>query len=193
MPPRPSKNEQRRRIVQCAFQVLARDGLESFAMRRVAQEAGCTIGLINHWFSSKEDLVTAAWNEALERENARSADVLSTDAFSVASLLARSLPINEALRQEALVWLAFRALSLSNPTVRTACRRRFALGRRMLGDLLANGRPRSRQDEIAAATMIAAMEGITIMAALDPGRWSAQRQRQALKALLEPLLAAHRS
>ena len=46
MPPRPSKNEQRRRIVQCAFQVLARDGLESFAMRRVAQEAGCTIGLI---------------------------------------------------------------------------------------------------------------------------------------------------
>ena len=181
MPPRPSKNEQRRRIVQCAFQVLARDGLESFAMRRVAQEAGCTIGLINHWFSSKEDLVTAAWNEALERENARSADVLSTDA------------INEALRQEALVWLAFRALSLSNPTVRTACRRRFALGRRMLGDLLANGRPRSRQDEIAAETMIAAMEGITIMAALDPGRWSAQRQRQALKALLEPLLAAHRS
>ena len=63
----------------------------------------------------------------------------------------------------------------------------------MLGDLLANGRPRSRQDEIAAETMIAAMEGITIMAALDPGRWSAQRQRQALKALLEPLLAAHRS
>lgn len=193
MAPRPGKDEQRRRIVLSAFEVLANEGLQAFAMRRVAQQAGCTIGLINHWFSSKEDLIMAAWKEAGERETARTAALLVSGEHDVLGVLEASLPIDEARRQEALVWVAFHALAVSQPSVRTATLRRYALARRVIGDLLAAGSPRSARDEQAADAMLAAMEGITIMAARDPVRWPARRQRLALRTLLEPLLAAHRS
>ncbi len=192
-PLRPGKDEQRRRIVLSAFEVLAREGLQAFALRRVAQQAGCTIGLINHWFSSKEDLIMAAWKEAGERENARTTALAVTGKRGVIEVLEISLPLDEARRQEALVWIAFHALSVSHPALRSAALRRYALARRVIGDLLADGQLREPQDERAADTMIAAMEGITIMAARDPARWPARRQREALRAMLEPLLAPHRS
>jgi AcrR family transcriptional regulator len=190
---RASAKEQRQRIAKCAFTVLARDGLEAFAMRRVAQEADCTIGLINHWFSSKEDLVTAAWNEALERENERIAAMRAKGEVSAQQVIAESLPLTQSLREEALVWMAFRALSVSNPGVRSACKRRYALARRLLGDMLAGGRPRTRDDESAAELMVSALEGISIMAALDPARWPAERQRRALASLIDPLVADRQS
>ena len=127
MAPRPGKDEQRRRIVLSAFEVLANEGLQAFAMRRVAQQAGCTIGLINHWFSSKEDLIMAAWKEAGERETARTAALLVSGEHDVLGVLEASLPIDEARRQEALVWVAFHALAVSQPSVRTATLRRPSL------------------------------------------------------------------
>jgi len=190
---RASADEQRLRIVQCAFKVLAQDGLEAFAMRRVANEADCTIGLINHWFSSKEDLITAAWNEAIARENERMSRLQTDGELSAERALEETLPLTESLRQDALVWMAFRALSVSNPAVRAACRRRYALARRHLGDLLARDRKRTRDDEHTAELMVSALEGLTIMATLDPSRWPAQRQRASLRALLGPLAAAHRA
>ena len=57
MPRLADKQERREQVIEAAFRVIARDGLTGTSMRAVAKEAGCTIGLINHWFDSRDDLI----------------------------------------------------------------------------------------------------------------------------------------
>lgn len=159
-------------------------------MRQVAREAGCTIGLINHWFTSKEDLVLAAWQEAVRHENAR-ADLLRTEGKSVlGEVLSGALPTTADLRRKEFVWQAFAALAISNPVVRKIYNHHYAYARRILSEALASGRTPDERDVETADILIAATDGIAKMAALDPGHWTPARQRDALRRLIEPHLGA---
>lgn len=190
MPKRANAEEQRSRVVRSAFRVLARDGLEGLSMRQVAREAGCTIGLINHWFTSKEDLVMAAWQEAVRRENERAERLRADGRYLADEALMGTLPTTPELRREELVWQAFGALAISNPAVRKAYNRQYADGRRLLSEALARPAAPGKQDEETADLLIAAIDGIARMAALDPVRWPPERQRAALRKLIQPHLDA---
>lgn len=159
-------------------------------MRRVAREAGCTIGLINHWFASKEDLVMAAWQETVSREHQRAARLRAAGRYRVDEALLGTLPTTPELRREELVWQAFGALAISNPAVLKAYNRQYEHARRTLSAALARNGPPDEHDEEVADLLIAATDGIARMAALDPARWSPARQREALRRLMEPHLDA---
>jgi TetR/AcrR family transcriptional regulator len=61
-------NQTRRRLVlEGAWRVFARDGLDGATMRGIAAEAGCTTGAIYPLFSSKEAVYAALLAESLER------------------------------------------------------------------------------------------------------------------------------
>lgn len=189
MPRNANPIQQRRRITDSAFRVLARDGLDQFTMRRVAKEAGCTIGLITHWFSSKEDLIVAAWYEAMAREDARLAPVRSKRDISLESQLTRSLPTTAAARQDALVWIAFCALTVSNRMIRLKHRDRFHFARSAIECLLISKHPelRDRDRERTTDLILAVLTGLNNLCALDPGNWPADRQRAVLAAALAPV------
>ncbi|MDY0066338.1 MAG: TetR/AcrR family transcriptional regulator [Steroidobacteraceae bacterium] len=192
MAKRVNAEEQRHRIVRSAFRVLARDGLTGLSMRQVAKEAGCTIGLINHWFTSKEDLVMAAWREAVRRENERAEQLRAEGRFQADQLLLDTLPTTPELRRKELVWQSFAALAVSDPAIRKIHIRHYDYARGMLSEALARNRSPDDQDEEIADLLIAATDGIAKMAALDPARWPAARQREALRKLIEPHLGAPR-
>ncbi|MBV6424713.1 MAG: HTH-type transcriptional regulator BetI [Steroidobacteraceae bacterium] len=192
MPKRVDAEEQRRRVVRSAFRVLARDGLEGLSMRRVAREAGCTIGLINHWFTSREDLVMAAWLEAVRHESQHADQLRAEGAFSAENVLLNTLPTTPDLRRKELVWQAFAALAVSNAAVRKVYNRHYAFARRLLSEALAADCLPAGQDEEIADLLIAATDGVAKMAALDPVRWTPTRQRVALRKLIEPHLSAAR-
>ncbi len=50
----------RARIVQAAYQTLARNGYEATSVKDVAEEAEVAPGLVHYYFKSKEDLLVAA-------------------------------------------------------------------------------------------------------------------------------------
>lgn len=61
-------NQARRRVVlDGAWRVFARDGLDGATMRAIAAEAGCTTGAIYPVFASKEAIYAALLMESLER------------------------------------------------------------------------------------------------------------------------------
>lgn len=184
--------EQRRRIARSAFRVLARDGLEGLSMRRVAKEAGCTIGLINHWFASKEDLVMAAWQETVDRENERLEHLDAPRKGAVDRILLHSLPVTPELRREEFVWQAFGALAVSNPAVRKAYLRHYEYARRLLAAALLADGSRDEDREETADLLIAAMDGVARMAAMDPARWPPARQRRSLLKLIRPHIGTAR-
>lgn len=70
-------HEQRRQeVAAAAAHVIARDGMEGLTTRALAKEMGCSIGVLSHYFNSKEDIVVAALNWADQRIDARVEEVL---------------------------------------------------------------------------------------------------------------------
>lgn len=193
MPKRVNAEEQRSRIVRCAFRVLARDGLEGLSMRQVAREAGCTIGLINHWFTSKDDLIMAAWQEAVRHESERGDRLRAEGRYSAEEILLDTLPTTPETRRKELVWQAFAAHAISSPTVRKVYNRHYDYARRLLAGALAPDAQPGEQEEELADLLIAATDGIAKMAALDPDHWPAARQRKVLHRLIAPHLDVSRS
>src|SRR5215468_3593613 len=52
--------ETRKRIVEAAARVLARDGYAATSVKDIAAEAGVAPGLVHYYFKTKEELVAAA-------------------------------------------------------------------------------------------------------------------------------------
>ena len=134
MPLQRDAAQQRRRIVRSALNVLAREGIDALSMRTVARHAGCTIGLINHWFLSKEDLITAAWQEVAETVS-RNVRRAYKEGISL-TLLQESLATSAAKRRDQAVWLAFNAMTIGNPKLAAAHARYYANGRGQLKEML---------------------------------------------------------
>ncbi len=61
------REEQKRHIIQSAVRVLARKGLIATKMADIAAEAEVSYGLVYHYFSSKEQILSDLLEEALER------------------------------------------------------------------------------------------------------------------------------
>jgi AcrR family transcriptional regulator len=185
---RANPEQQRRMIAESAYRVLARDGLEGFSMRNVAADAGCTIGLINHWFSSKEALVTTAWHRAIDLEQRRGDALRKGDELPIEAALLSALPTTPELRHKELVWLAFRAMSVSNANVRKAYTRHYDYARGLFTDeLVRRGFGRKEAAE-KSDLLLVAIDGVAQHALMNPRRWPAAKQRAALLALIEPLL-----
>lgn len=61
------REEQKRHIIQSAVRVLARKGLVATKMADIAAEAEVSYGLVYHYFSNKEQILSELLEEALER------------------------------------------------------------------------------------------------------------------------------
>lgn len=63
----PVVHETKARILEAAFQRLAREGYASLSVREIARDAGVNYALINYHFESKDKLVIAVLDEANRR------------------------------------------------------------------------------------------------------------------------------
>jgi len=61
----------REQICRAAAAVIAREGFAGSTMRMVAEEAGVSTGMLNHYFSNRQDLLTQALVFVSERAQAR--------------------------------------------------------------------------------------------------------------------------
>jgi AcrR family transcriptional regulator len=185
MPAKADPEERRAHIVQAAFRCIARAGLEQFSMRTVAKEAGCTIGMVNHWFASKNDLVEATWNVAAEAALQRTNEALS--AANVEDAFASALPLDDVRTAELKVWLAFWALAISQPGLREQYGSRNHRTRSFSKkEMRARGLD-LKQAEAYTNHIMAMIDGITVNALLDPDYWTPQRQVKSLRWMLNAM------
>jgi AcrR family transcriptional regulator len=189
MPRVADKQERRDQIVEAAFRIIARDGLSGTSMRAVAKEAGCTIGLINHWFSSRDDLIEATFNQAIELGMIDAAEI-ATDPSSYFDAASRSLPVDEQRRDAAKVWIAFYAMVLSDETHMERRTTRCHAVRKVMIEKLREFRPLPACHDIVDRILVL-VDGIAINALLDPKRWTRSRQRTVLREGMEDALSRH--
>ncbi|MBC5782388.1 TetR/AcrR family transcriptional regulator [Ramlibacter sp. USB13] len=65
--PAPARRDTRQRILEAAYQRLAREGYAALSVREIARDAGVNFALINYHFESKDKLVIAVLDEANRR------------------------------------------------------------------------------------------------------------------------------
>lgn len=117
MPKIVDHNRRRRDLVEVAWRVVARSGLEAMTLRDVAAEAGFANGAIKPYFATKASLVEATYSYVFERTNLRVAAAVEglrgLDALRVFGL--EVLPLDSVRIDEARVVIPFWQVAIHDP------------------------------------------------------------------------------
>lgn len=165
----------RRELAEAVWRVIRRDGLEQASVRKVAREAGLSMGSLRHYFATQSELLGFAMRMVIERIDGRVAALEPTGGARerVERVLAELLPFDDARRAENEVWLAFTARAMVDPELRTLRDEGYDVlreaCRNLVGTLTEAGELRAGLDaELEAERLFALLDGLAVHAAMRP-------------------------
>jgi AcrR family transcriptional regulator len=130
------------KLVRAAWSVIAAEGIQAASLRRVAIEAGCTTGLITHYFVDKNELVTYAYRKVLDKMIADATAQIDRE-DTVARKLLAAVEAVEPTRPEhrdlTIVLMNFWAAAAFNPTFAEHCRRDYKRWRDLISQAIRDG------------------------------------------------------
>lgn len=126
MPKKVSHQERRRLIADALMRVAAERGIEAVSLRHVAAEVGVTAGMVQHYFRTKDEMMTFALAVVRERSQARLTEAVRSLGESpspralLGTMLAELLPLDDQRRADGRVALAFLAYTAVRPAAAAA-------------------------------------------------------------------------
>lgn len=187
MPKKVDHDERRRLIADALMRVAAEQGLEAVSLRHVATAAGVSAGMVQHYFHTKDEMMTFALAAVSERSEARVRAAVSTLGADPAprlllrTMIAALLPLDGPAREDGRVALAFLAYTAVRPAASAELRPSTAQFVEFIASLLPRG------GSTAAAGLLALMEGLGVY--VLGGQYTAEQALDALDAQLELLFA----
>lgn len=166
-------NPTRERLIEAAFAVVAREGLEAASVKTIAAEAGITPGLMHYHFPTKDALLEAAMRRGLEeyRQRLIARRAATPPDQQLAAFFAEARDGAEADADFFRVRLAFAAQALSHPALAEVLRElnAAAVAEAALTFAAAAGRTQANDRDLAlAATLKASFDGLMLAWLNDP-------------------------
>ncbi|QUH05368.1 TetR/AcrR family transcriptional regulator [Saccharopolyspora erythraea] len=121
MPKRVDHAARREQIADALIRIASREGLEGVSLRDVAAEAGVSMGAVQHYFGTKEQMLLFATTHAngkvseRVREHLARADIAPTPREVVRTVMIEMLPVSPEGRSALLVSIAFMLRALNQP------------------------------------------------------------------------------
>lgn len=115
VPKRVDHDERRRQIADALWRVVGTSGFDAVSLRRVAAEAAVSMGLVQHYFRTREQMLLFAMDSAAEQVAQRYTAALAElpdpplPREAVRALLVQMLPLDEQRRGEGHSLFAFLA------------------------------------------------------------------------------------
>lgn len=192
MPKQVDADARRAELAAATRRAILRRGLEGVTLREVAREAGWSVGVLTHYFETKDELLRYSLADptwVMNRFTSMEPDGLG----SIRRLLARLLPTSSGMREMWQVWMTFWVSWPGDSGWDEERRTRQRRFRRYCRELIIHARDRGElcpardasADGDALATLI---HGLGVQATLDPRGWSARRQRAELDAFFDARL-----
>ncbi|WP_433347493.1 TetR/AcrR family transcriptional regulator [Microtetraspora malaysiensis] len=102
------------------LRITEREGLEAVSLRTVAAEAGCSVGAVQRYFSTKDEMLHFALRTVVEAERERLRHIrLGPGGMpfpdALRATLLELLPLDARGRGEARIWAAFYARAAVHP------------------------------------------------------------------------------
>jgi AcrR family transcriptional regulator len=181
-------------ILSATWRVIARDGIARATIRAIAREAGCSRGILAHYFDDKADILGSALlmshRRVVARMEAGAAGLTGLAALRV--IMLEALPLDEQRDLEAQIEISFWGRALGNPALRELQHAEFDRFAERLGGHLAEadkaGELRDGVDlALAAHQLLVLIDGLSAERVLYPDRVGPDRQKQMLDELLGSL------
>jgi AcrR family transcriptional regulator len=152
-------DERRRTIVEAVYRIIETTGSEAVSLRDVAAAAGVSMGMVQHYFRTKDEMLLFALDHMGERVSARITAKLAalrspTPRETTRAMLAEMLPSTKESRQEAAVSIAFFNRAVATPAYAAALRDGY---KRILG-VVSSQLPPGQEDQ--AATLFWLTQGL---------------------------------
>lgn len=186
--PKAQDDDPIKRIVDAVCDVIADEGVANVSLRKVAERAGATIGLITHHFPNRAAMVQAAVEHAWDMAKKEIRWPTTLDRDAITSSLEAFLPIDPSRRRQLSVWLAFWALTQTSPELQTIHRNIHSFMRdkhvkwiRLLGHSLHDARR-------IADSLLVQCDGILVYALLDERYWTPEHQRAIVTEAVDKVL-----
>ena len=192
MPKNVDHDERRREIVMATWRVIAGGGLAGTTIREIAREAGCSTGVLSHYFTDRQDILASAMVMAhrgvRERTDAQINGLRGLQALRI--MMLESLPLDEQRVLEARIEACFWGEAVGNE-------RMMKMQNREVDGLCARLRTRlveaEDDDELRVGVdvddvvdeLLNQVDGCSIQAVLNPTRVPADRQVARLDAVLD--------
>lgn len=175
--PRTADHDARRRQVAAAVaDLVADDGLDGVTVARTAKRAGISVGLVQHYFPAKDDMLLFAFTHMRERIDGRIAERVAAGARVGARIehvlldaLAELLPLDGRRRRECRVTLAFAGRTVDNPRLAEALRAGADTVRARLAEAVHNGKecgevPDATDPQWEAVRLLSLVDGLALHA-----------------------------
>ncbi len=175
--------------------VVVEHGLEAVSIRTVAAAAGVSIGAVQYHFATKDDLLLAAYERAIDQVALRARDIAAgepTPRVYIRSLLRELLPLDDRREAELRVALAFSTRSVNSPRLTELYTAGYrALREAVTGALREAGT--SDDPERDAVQAIAVADGLAWHLLCAPSALTTAEAEAALDAHLDRLLPSRAS
>ena len=165
----------RQRLLDALMTIIAERGLEQASIREVAAAAGVSIGSVQYYCRSKDEMLQMSFEHVTRRILDRATSIERTG--HVGAVLRRGLleflPLDEDRGVEARVYLAFAARAAVSPNLAAVQHRLMSESRTLCAQALevAHERGQARSDldaEAAAAAIVAMVDGLLLHMLSDP-------------------------
>lgn len=194
MPKIVDHDARRREIVGAVWALIARSGLDAVTMRDLAAEAGYSNGALAPYFRSKDEILQAAFQHAVECTDARARQAVgdATGLVALRRLCHEIMPLDETRLLEARVVVAFWDRALHDTRMASVHASTMDEWRQRMSGCLAQARAAGEivggvPDEQRADTLLAALAGLQVNALLIPHATTPDRQIAVLDGLLASL------
>lgn len=102
--------ERKHHIAEATWRVILKYGMKGATVRKIAEEAGLSLGALRHYFSTQRELLAFAMNLVKERVNARIDAIIMRDLppkEKIVAILLELVPVDNNKMAEMEVWFAF--------------------------------------------------------------------------------------
>ncbi|WP_186768260.1 TetR/AcrR family transcriptional regulator [Streptomyces qinzhouensis] len=107
------------KLADALLRIAATRGLDQVSVREVASAAGVSIGAVQYYFSTKDEMLAFAFRQVVERTRARISglDAVAGRRQALGAALRQLLPLDTQRLAECRVYLAFAARATTSPTL----------------------------------------------------------------------------
>ena len=190
-------DQRRDEILSATARVIARNGIAGATIRAIAKEAGCSRGILAHYFDDKADILGSALVQCHRRVGARMAQASSGLAGldALRAVMMEALPLDERRDLEAQIEISFWGRALGNAPMRDLQHSEFDLFRARLRAHLDEAARMSElgadcDPDLATHQLLVLIDGLSAERVLYPDRVSPERQVQMLDRLLTSFRSA---
>ncbi|MEV1044460.1 TetR family transcriptional regulator C-terminal domain-containing protein [Streptomyces sp. NPDC049916] len=164
MPRKVDHRARRELLADALMRLAATQGLDGVSLRHVAAEAGVSTGMVQHYFRTKDEMMTFAFTMVEDRIRARCETAEAPDAPRdlVRALLLQILPLDDTRRLEGHVGLAFLAYAAVKPAIQAGVREDAGRMRGFIAEQLRAAGTKGVDPDRAATGLLALVDGLGI-------------------------------